>query len=547
MQSLFTTPSSAASIHERLILTERAGQQPGCWATTREGMRRLGGELSPAELAPLQRADGPLPPGDASQTLARSEASLGRAALPEHGIGEREALVRVAEVLARDGLDLSHPAAVAHLQPPTLTLAAAADVLASVTNASVDTFDSGPSSIAIERWVIRALIDLAGLGETADGVMTPGGSMSNLLGLLLARDHAAARRGIDARREGVAELPGPLVLCSEAAHFSLNRACAALGLGEDAVLPIATDRCHRMDARAVREQLAALGEERTPIAIVATAGTTDFGSIDPLPELAAIAHERGLWFHVDAAYGFGALFSHRLAPRLDGVAFADSITLDLHKLGWQPAATSVLLVANPRSFDAVERHVEYLNPRDEAEAGYTGLLGRSLQTTRRGDAVKVAATLLGFGRRGLGQMVDACHELARHTQALILDEPELELVSAAELTTVVFRYRPRATAAGPSAAELDRINAAIRRRLLESGEGLVGRTRVRESGPIPARVCLKFTLLNPRTRPRELEQLLATIVEIGRAELDGPPPDPAGEGHEPAAETCHDSSEDDLP
>lgn len=496
----------------------RALLDTALWAGSFDGLHRLSQDLSPANLTPFSRSEGgPLPAGSASRVIEAAMSELGTAELPERGLGEREALELVAEVLARHGLDLTHPAAVAHLQPPTLALATAADTLASVVNASVDTFDSGPSAVAIERWVVQVLVKLAGLGSGADGVMTPGGSMSNLLGLLLARDAAAARRGIDVRRAGIAGVPNAVVLCSEMAHFSVHRACAALGLGEDAVIRVASDRCRRMDLGALLQTLESMEGHQVPVAIVATAGTTDFGSVDPLHELAAIARERGIWLHVDAAYGFGALFSPRLAPRLDGIDQADSITLDLHKLGWQPAAASVLLVSDSDAFDAIDRHVEYLNPQDEAEAGYTGLLGRSLQTTRRADALKVAATFLGLGRVGLGRMVDACHELARHAQALILDSPELELISAAELTTVVFRYRPPAEDAGPSdPATLNGINVAIRRRLLEAGEALVGRTKI--DGPDGApRVCLKFTFLNPRTQHEDVEALVEAIMRAGRA------------------------------
>lgn len=488
------------------------------WAGSFDGLHRLSHDLSPSNLTPFSRSDGgPLPAGSASRVLEVAMSELGAAELPEVGLGEREALERVADVLARHGLDLTHPAAVAHLQPPTLALATAADTLASVVNASVDTFDSGPSAVAIERWVVQVLVKLAGLGPSADGVMTPGGSMSNLLGLLLARDAAASSRGIDVRRAGIAGIPNAVVLCSEMAHFSVNRSCAALGLGEDAVIRIASDRCRRMDANALLHTLESMDGHQVPVAIVATAGTTDFGSVDPLHEVAAIARARGIWLHVDAAYGFGALFSHRLAPRLEGVEQADSITLDLHKLGWQPAAASVLLVSDSDAFGAIDRHVEYLNPQDEADAGYTGLLGRSLQTTRRADALKVAATFLGLGRVGLGRLVDACHELARHAQALILDSPELELVSAAELTTVVFRYRPPAQEASRfDAADLNGLNVAIRRRLLEAGEAVVGRTKI--DGPDGScRVCLKFTFLNPRTRHGDVDALVDAVIRAGRA------------------------------
>jgi L-2,4-diaminobutyrate decarboxylase len=485
-------------------------------AGSREGLAAVAASLTGAAgnaLAAARWPTGPLRAGTPAQVLAAATAALGLGGIPEQGMGPEVALARLGRVLVEHGLHLSHPHAVAHLQPPPLAVAVAADALASASNASLDTYDSGPSAIAVERWLIGGLVELAGLGSRADGVLTPGGSLSNLLGLLLARDAAALRLGIDARRQGVAAVPGPVVFCSELAHFSVHRACAALGLGEGAVRPVPTDAQRRMRPEALEAMLRELSPDHTPLAIVATAGTTDFGSIDPLPRLAAIAAEHGVWLHVDAAYGFGALFSDRLAGKLAGLDQADSITVDLHKLGWQPAAASVLLVSDASAFTSLEREVAYLNPRDDADAGYDGLLGRSLQTTRRPDAVKIAATLLAYGRRGLGDMVDTCHELALHAEQRIASEPELELVSPAELTTVVFRYR-----CGMEPAREDEINGAMRRFLMESGTALIGRTAVRLDGPgSPERVCLKFTLLNPTTTPDELDALVDAVLEAGRA------------------------------
>ena len=485
-------------------------------AGSREGLAAVSAALTGAvgsALAVARWPTGPMRPGTPREVLAAATAALGGKGIPEEGLGPEAALARLGRVLVEYGLHLSHPHAVAHLQPPPLTVAVAADALASASNASLDTYDSGPSAIAVERWLIGGLVELAGLGVKADGVLTPGGSMSNLLGLLLARDATALRKGIDARRQGVGGLGSPVVFCSELAHFSVQRACAALGLGEDAVRLVPTDSRRRMRPDALAALLEGLSPEHAPLAIVATAGTTDFGSVDPLPRLAELAARHGVWLHVDAAYGFGALFSERLAGRLEGLALADSITLDLHKLGWQPAATSVLLVSDAQAFSALDREVAYLNPVDDADAGYEGLLGRSLQTTRRPDAVKVAATLLAHGRRGLGDMVEACHDLARHAERRIASEPELELVSPAELTTVVFRYRH---AAEPERE--DALNGELRRRLMESGMALIGRTAVRLEGPeAPARVCLKFTLLNPTTTPEDLDALVDAVLAAGRA------------------------------
>jgi L-2,4-diaminobutyrate decarboxylase len=466
-------------------------------------------------------AAGPLASGTTESVLLSARNELGAFELPVDGIGCEAAVERVARALFLHGVDLAHPNAAAHLQPPPLAVSVVADALASASNASLDTFDSGPSAIAIERWLLLALARLARLGPEADGVMTPGGSMSNLLGLLLARDAAAWRRGIDARREGVRAMGRPVVLCSELAHFSVNRACAALGLGEDAVRPVAVDERRRMNVVELAQALRALDHRQVPIAIVATAGTTDFGSVDPLDPIADLAREHRVWLHVDAAYGFGALFSETLSSRMASIERADSITLDLHKLGWQPAAASVLLVADGRSFAALDREVAYLNPSDDAEAGYDGLLGRSLQTTRRPDATKVAATLLAYGTRGIGRMVEACHALARHAERRIASEPLLELVAPAELTTVVFRYRGCSAvpeAAFPDAeAFRDGVNGHLRRRLLEGGIALLGRTATPLARGAEPRVCLKLTLLNPCTEAADVDRMIDAVLLTGRA------------------------------
>ncbi|MFY0530473.1 pyridoxal phosphate-dependent decarboxylase family protein [Archangium gephyra] len=497
------------------VVPGRLRFSPSLLAGSPEGLAEVSASLVGAVGSALRARwpEGPLRAGTPADVLATATRALSEPGIPAEGMGTQAALSRLARVLVEQGLHLSHPRAVAHLQPPPLSVAVAADALASASNASLDTYDSGPAAIAVERWLIDGLTRLAGFGARADGVLTPGGSLSNLLGLLLARDAAALRRGVDARRQGVAALSGPVVLCSELAHFSVHRACAALGLGEEAVLPVPTDARRRMRPEALAELLRGLGPERTPLAIVATAGTTDFGSIDPLPQLAELAAEHGVWLHVDAAYGFGALFSERLAGRLAGLERADSVTVDLHKLGWQPAAASVLLVSDAKAFRALDRQVAYLNPSDDSAEGYDGLLGRSLQTTRRPDAVKIAATLLAYGRRGLGEMVDRCHELARYAQQRISTEPELELVAPAELTTVVFRYR-----VGADPVFEDELNGALRRRLLETGTALIGRTAVRLAGPgSPERVCLKFTLLNPTSTPEDLDGLVDAVLEAGRA------------------------------
>jgi len=480
------------------------------------GLTRLVNELVRAASSGLRRRSGPLPSMTPQEYAARTAAWFSDGVLPEQGRGVA-ALPPLARWYAEGTVDLSDPVTAAHLQPPALTVAVAADVLVNAFNASVDTWDSGPSAVELERYVVAELARLVGYGPTAGGVFTSGGTASNLHALLLARD-LAQNPAVD---------PGlpRVVLCSTAAHFSVARACAVLGLGEDAVVTVEVDASWRMRPDALDAALRDLAGRALPVAVVATAGTTDFGSVDPLPDIVEVVRRHGVRLHVDAAYGGGALFSDRLRPLLDGVAEADSITLDLHKTAWQPAAASVLLVRDEADFALHNRRVAYLNPADDGEAGYDGLLGHSLATTRRADAFKVAATFLALGRRGLGRLMDICHDLARYAAGRIAAHPRLELTTdTPTLTTVVFRYRC------DDPHRSDRVNGALRRRLMRSGTALIGRTCLpgRPGAPRadggwtgeaePGSVRLKLTLLNPQTRPYDIDQLLDMVVAAGDEE-----------------------------
>ncbi|WP_406298794.1 aspartate aminotransferase family protein [Embleya sp. NBC_00888] len=438
---------------------------------------------------------------------ARGAAGGGPGPLPVIGVGESAALRELSALLAWGTADPADPHCAGHLHCPPLAVAVAADLVAAALNPSLDSWDQAPAASALEVEVVAALAGLVGFTPgVAGGTITSGGTEANLMGLLLARD--AAGPGVGRRR----------ILCSQAAHFSVRRCAGLLGLGEDAVVTVPAGADHRMDpdalAAAGRRVLA--GNDRIA-AIVATAGTTDLGAIEALPAIASVARELHAWLHVDAAYGGGALFSDRLAPLLVGLDRAHSVGLDLHKLGWQPIAAGVFLVRDAALLGPLAQRAAYLNPDDDEQAGYLSLLGNSPRTTRRADVFKIAVTLRALGRSGLGELVDRCHDLARHAAELIHADPRLELVAEPVLTSVVFRYLPdRYDGRRPAdRAEVDRVNAALRRRLLHEGRAVVGRT---ELGEGPGAVRLKLTLLNPNTTGTDLAALLAAVVEAGRAE-----------------------------
>jgi L-2,4-diaminobutyrate decarboxylase len=261
--------------------------------------------------------------------------------------------------------------------------------------------------------------------------------------------------------------------------------------------------------------------------VVATAGTTDAGAIDPLGPCAEAARQCGAWFHVDAAYGGPLLFSTTHAARLAGIEEADSVSMDLHKFGWQPIPAGLMVTKNRHAFALAGRQVAYLSDLDDEQAGFPNLLGRSLRTTRRADAVKMVATLQTIGRVGLAERIERCFELTAYAAAALTRHERFELALPPTLTTALFRYVPQY-------GESDQVNAALRRRLLVDGSAVVGRTRLpqraasaagpdagpdRPVGPGATGVLrLKLTLLNPETTPADLDRLIDLIAAAGAEE-----------------------------
>lgn len=197
-----------------------------------------------------------------------------------------------------------------------------------------------------------------------------------------------------------------------------------------------------------------------PMAVVATAGTTDFGSIDPLPEIAGLCAGYGTWMHVDAAYGCGLLVSRRRAL-LTGIERADSVTVDYHKSFFQPVSSSAILVRDRATLRHVTYHADYLNPRRMAEQRIPNQVDKSIQTTRRFDALKLWLTLRIMGAQAVGELFDEVIDRAADAWKLLHDDPRFEVVVEPQLSTLVFRYVP-STDQDPELS--DRVNLHARKR-----------------------------------------------------------------------------------
>ncbi|QWF76835.1 pyridoxal phosphate-dependent decarboxylase family protein [Amycolatopsis sp. CA-230715] len=458
------------------------------------GHRRLA-ELIPVALRAFAEGTaergGPAPAGGPAAVAASLAADAPM--LPREGVGAVRALDGLGRLLAAGSVDPAEPWCAAHLHCPPLAVAVAADVVASAVNPSMDSWDQAPVASEIEREFTAGVAALCYPDAASpDAVVTTGGTESNLLGLLLARE-----------RE-----PGVVPVCGRNAHHSVARAAWLLGLPAPLVVDCAGDR---LPPGALDTALSGLPG---PAVVVATAGTTNTGEIDPLPAIAEVCGARGARLHIDAAYGGMALCSPRFRHLVDGLDRADSVALDLHKFGWQPISAGLFAAREGADLGALTVRAEYLNPADDTEAGLPDLLGRSIRTSRRPDAFRMAVTLRALGTDGMGALVAHCVDTAAAVADAIGEHPALRLWGAPTLSTVLFR---------PVAADElgDELVAGVRRALLEAGTAVVGRAALPPKEGGPERLWLKLTLLHPGVTPVDYAPLLDLIAAAAASQETG--------------------------
>ncbi|THV43654.1 pyridoxal phosphate-dependent decarboxylase family protein [Glycomyces buryatensis] len=411
-----------------------------------------------------------------------------------------DAFDEIGDLYLRDAVWFHHPTYLAHLNCPVALPAVAAETVLASVNTSVDTWDQSAGGTLIEQRLIAWTCERIGLGPDADGVFTSGGTQSNLHALLLARDEAVEQvlKNSEEPMRGVEVLPRLRLFASPHSHFSVVKAARLLGLGEDAVITVPADDRFRMNPAALDaaiETCRAAG--LVPAGAVATAGTTDFGSIDPLDSIAEVCAAHRVWFHVDAAYGCGLLVSPDRRELLWGIEHADSVTVDFHKSFFQPVSSSAVLVRDRASLRHVTHHADYLNP---VEALSPNQVDKSLQTTRRLDALKLWMTLRTLGPAQIGTMFDRACELAGEAWEYLDADPRFETAApVSQLSTVLFRL----------AGADDDVHRAAREAIAAAGEGMVASTRVE------GRIALKLTLLNPETTLGDIVPVLDALARHG--------------------------------
>jgi aromatic-L-amino-acid/L-tryptophan decarboxylase len=426
-----------------------------------------------------------------------------------------DVLAEFRERVAPNTYNAQHPGSFSYFTPPPLPMSIVGEVLSQWTHQGVDVWHAGPIGAFVEEEVVAWLRDLVGFGPDGWGVLTSGGVMANVMALTVARDVWLRKlRGTPGPPRG-GDLQGARVYASDQAHFSIARALDLLGFPDDTLVVVPSDDRFRLPADPVvdaieRDRAAGL----TPLAVAAVAGSTNTGSVDDVPGLAAVAEREGVWLHVDAAYGGAARLSRREAHRVAALERADSVTVDPHKWFFQAYDIGGLVVRRREDLvSTFHRAPEYYrspSPEDEPLNWYQ----YSLEGTRRFRALKLWMSWKHLGTDGLGRLIEHTSDLARYLAARCADAEDLEAVPEdPELSVVCFRHLP------PDGREwpLERLNAyqdQLQRALELSGDAWVSTTTLRE------RTFLRAGFVNYLSTEADVDRMLDVLRRSSEGVLE---------------------------
>ena len=436
---------------------------------------------------------------------AAARANL-RGALPVHPTD----LARVHQDFLRDVMPYAtgnvHPGFMGWVHGGGSAVGMLADMLAAGLNANCGGRDHAP--IEVERQITEWARALFGFPDGATGLFVTGTSMANFIAVLVARRHAL---GPDVRQAGLGTRgPRLLAYASTGTHACIARALDYAGLGSEALRLVPVDGGRRIELAALRQAIAADRlAGHLPFLVIGNAGTVDMGAIDDLGELADLAAEERLWFHVDGAFGALGVLAHDIAALLKGIERADSLALDFHKWGQVPYDAGFVLVRDGELHrQTFATSADYLRHETRGLAGgafWPNDFGPDLSRGFR--ALKAWFTLRVYGTEQLGAMISHTCQIARYLEARIAAAPRLELLAPVPLNIVCFRYRGD----GTRNADLDVLNTAIAADVQESGVAAPSTTR------IDGHVAIRAAIFNHRTAESDVDALITAVLQHGDA------------------------------
>ena len=402
-----------------------------------------------------------------------------------------------------------HPRFFGYVASPSTPIGAYGDLIAGALNANITCWRSGPAGTELERLVIRWLGSLIEYDEDAGGLLTSGGSMANMIALLVA---SRRKLGDGVSRQGLWNQGPPLVVYgSEEIHMSIPKAADILGLGRDNVRIVECDDRQRMRVDSLRRQIENdLRDGLRPCCVVASAGTVNTGVVDPLDEIAGVANEFDLWFHVDGAYGAPGILDERKKHLFRGLERADSVSLDPHKWLYVPVDAGCLLFRDPRPVKAAfnTEDADYIKVHGHSDDEAFAFWDYGVELSRRFRALKVWLTLSYYGARRIAEAVTEDIALAAYLSELVDAADDFELLAPVELSICCFRYVPP----GVKATELDSLNERIMGRVQTGGRAYLSNATVN------GRFALRACITNFRTTKSDIEETIEAIRDAARHE-----------------------------
>ena len=430
--------------------------------------------------------------------------------IPEEPLADDALIERMRKVMLDYSTYPGHPAFFGYITGAGTVPGAVADLLASSLNANVGAWLMSPAASEIELHLTRWFARRFGLPETAGGVLVSGGTIANLIAMKLARDFGGG--GSNVRATGLWQQPQMMIYASKEMHALMWRNADVLGMGASSMRAIPTDAADRMSVdalvQAIEEDLA---RGARPVGIIASAGATETGAIDPLKEIAEVAKRYSLWNHVDAAYGGGVVFCDQLPPQFAGIELADSITFDPHKWLYTPQSGGCILVRDlDRLGGAFSANAKFHYQDLERTGRGLDFYMMGLQGSRGFSAFKVWVSLLAHGRQAYSRRIAHDIELAQYLGQRVEQHRELELVTPVSLSICCFRYVPPDLPAAEGREEyLNGLNARLLTELQMDGRTFCSNA-VRQ-GKFTLRTCI----VNFRTEAKHIDQLVDVVVELG--------------------------------
>jgi aromatic-L-amino-acid decarboxylase len=418
--------------------------------------------------------------------------------LPEESCDVEVALAEAARVLDAS-ISPSRPLYLGYIGSTGLEIGVLASALMATYDANLAVAAGGAD--LVEEQTLRWVADFVGF-PFAEGAFTSGGMTSNLTALLAARERALPGCRVDGLGNHKAA-----VYCSAESHHSVVRAVEVCGLGSSAVRSISVDEEHRMRPEALEEALSKdIAAGVVAVAVVATAGTTLTGAVDPLDAVADVCERHGVWLHVDGAYGLPGAAALSAAPLFAGLERADSATIDAHKwLGVQKSCSVVLLRESGHlraAFGHEERYMLH-------EGDLANPVDRTLEYSRPFRSLRLWMAFRVYGAARYRAWIEQTLANARLLAASARESPEFELLHDPMLSTVCFRHVP------PGADDIDAHNIKLAREMQRDGRVFLA------PATVDGHACLRVCFVNFRTTPEGVAFVIEVVQEIGRRLVQG--------------------------